>query len=188
MPEAFAPSVRDAPLNSNAFAQALQTFSGGIDVSISACTIALQDSIRYGENMAKWFFLALSLMHLSESEWKDLLGEERYRVMRLKDREPGFVGEYLYTKDEGIYHCAACSNALFSSDDKYDSASGWPSFTKPVHPKAVFYQEDFRPPFKRYEVLCRSCNCHLGHIFNDGPPPKNTRYAIQSIALKLLKK
>lgn len=94
-----------------------------------------------------------------------------------------FSGKYLYEEREGIYACAACKAPLFSSEDKYNSGAGWPSFRGPIQPKAVYYLEDWELSFKRYGVLCRACHSHLGHVFNDGPPPKNLRYCIQSGAL-----
>ncbi|HSX10380.1 MAG TPA: peptide-methionine (R)-S-oxide reductase MsrB [Chlamydiales bacterium] len=97
--------------------------------------------------------------------------------------ERAFSGKYLYETAPGIYRCAECKNALFKSEDKYDSGAGWPSFTKPVETESVYYLEDWSLPFKRYEVLCRKCNSHLGHVFNDGPPPKGLRYCINSVTL-----
>ncbi len=99
--------------------------------------------------------------------------------------ERAFSGKYLYETASGTYHCIACNHPLFSSKDKYDSGSGWPSFLRPIEPKAVYYLEDLTLSFKRYEVLCRGCNAPLGHVFNDGPPPKNLRYCINSITLIL---
>lgn len=124
-----------------------------------------------------WIFLTLLT--------PESLGPERYRVMQEKGTERAFSGAYLYETAAGIYACAACKRALFDSEDKYDSGAGWPSFTKPMEPKAVYYLEDWNLPFKRYEVLCRGCNSHLGHVFPDGPPPKNLRYCINSVALLL---
>ncbi|MBS0626276.1 MAG: peptide-methionine (R)-S-oxide reductase MsrB [Verrucomicrobia bacterium] len=121
----------------------------------------------------------------SDSEWREQLGRERYNVMRRKATEGAFLGLYVLTQREGIYHCAGCSLALFSSKDKYQAGVGWPTFTQPVGPKNVYYLEDWSLGFKRYEVLCRCCDAHLGHVFNDGPPPKNLRYCINSISLTL---
>lgn len=115
----------------------------------------------------------------------EVLGPERYRVMREKGTERAFSGRYLHETSLGIYQCAACRTPLFSSADKYESGAGWPSFTQPIETKAVYYLEDWNLRFKRYEVLCRGCDSHLGHVFPDGPPPKNLRYCINSITLVL---
>lgn len=105
-------------------------------------------------------------------------------AMREKKSDRAFSGKYLYEEREGIYACSECKAPLFSSEDKYDSGAGWPSFRGPIQPKAVYYLEDWELSFKRYEVLCRGCNSSLGHVFHDGPPPKNLRYCIQSSALE----
>ena len=97
--------------------------------------------------------------------------------------ERAFSGEYLYRSDVGTYCCAVCNSPLFRSEDKYDSGSGWPSFTAVIHSKNVYYLEDPGAPVKRYKVLCRTCEGHLGHVFHDGPPPKFLRYCIHSICL-----
>ena len=115
----------------------------------------------------------------------ETLGEERYKVMREKGSERAFSGKYLYEQGTGIYICAACKNPLFNAADKYDSGAGWPSFLKPTKPKSVYYLVDHSLSFRRYEVLCRGCDSHLGHVFNDGPPPKGLRYCINSITLIL---
>ena len=127
----------------------------------------------------------------SESRWKELLGQERYDVMRKKGTERPFLGEYVLSEKEGTYLCFACDLPLFDSKDKYHLNNGWPSFTKPISPKNVYYLEDWSTGFKRYEVLCSRCDCHLGHVFNNGLKndsssiEKNLRYCINSIALKL---
>ncbi|MES2272719.1 MAG: peptide-methionine (R)-S-oxide reductase MsrB [Chlamydiota bacterium] len=121
----------------------------------------------------------------SDSEWKKLLGKEQYSVMRKKRSERGFSGKYLHTEKKGVYCCAGCDLPLFRSEDKYASKSGWPSFTSPIFPKNVTYQEDRELSFKRYEVVCSRCDSHLGHVFHDGPPPKHLRYCINSITINL---
>lgn len=128
-------------------------------------------------------FLCLFLLALSPAE----IDKERYRVMKEKGTERAFSGKYLYETGAGTYVCAECSTPLFSADDKYDSGAGWPSFRKPVAPESIYYLDDTNLSFKRYEVLCRGCNSHLGHVFNDGPPPKGLRYCINSITLILAK-
>lgn len=115
----------------------------------------------------------------------EILGPERYKVMREKGTERAFSGRYLYETAVGTYVCAACENPLFRSEDKYDSGAGWPSFKKPIDKESIYYLEDRSLPFKRYEVLCRKCQSHLGHVFKDGPPPKGLRYCINSITLIL---
>jgi len=110
---------------------------------------------------------------------------ERDRVMREKGTERAFSGQYLYETASGTYLCADCKSELFHSSDKYDSGAGWPSFKKPIHSKSVYYLKDTKLSIQRYEVLCRGCNAHLGHVFNDGPPPKGLRYTINSVTLYL---
>lgn len=99
--------------------------------------------------------------------------------------ERAFSGKYLYETKQGVYQCITCKQPLFDSSHKYNSGSGWPSFTQPINPKSVYYLEDWELSFKRYQVLCRGCDSPLGHVFNDGPPPKNFRYCIQSNRLLL---
>ncbi len=124
----------------------------------------------------------------TDSAWREELGRERYNVMRRKGTERAFLGEYVFTEKEGTYVCAACKLPLFSSKNKYNAGSGWPSFTQPIFAKNVYYMEDWSMEFKRYEVLCSRCDSHLGHIFNEGDEnvsQKKYRYCINSIALIL---
>lgn len=97
--------------------------------------------------------------------------------------ERAFSGHNLYETRPGIYLCIHCKNKLFSSKDKYDSGAGWPSFSQPIETQSVYYLKDPEPTFQRYLVLCRGCDSSLGHVFNDGPPPKGLRYCIQSMRL-----
>jgi peptide-methionine (R)-S-oxide reductase len=129
------------------------------------------------------FLFSAKTIH-SEAEWKQILGKERYEVMRQKKTERSFLGQYVLHYEEGIYICAGCDHPLFHSKNKYNAMSGWPSFTKPMDSKNVYYLEDWSMGFKRYEVLCRGCDSHLGHVFHDGPLPDQLRYSINSIALK----
>jgi len=124
----------------------------------------------------------------SEDEWKTILTLEEYNVLRKKGTEPPFSGKYLKNKEEGIYFCAGCGNSLFSSDTKFDSGSGWPSFWDVISKENVNLQLDNSLGMVRTEVICSVCGGHLGHVFDDGPKPTGLRYCINSVALKFKKK
>ena len=123
--------------------------------------------------------------NLSDQQWKERLKPEQYEICRNKGTEPPFSGEYLNTKTNGTYHCLCCGNPLFHSDKKFDSGTGWPSFWEPIDVQSVSTQEDLSMSVLRTEVLCKQCDSHLGHVFEDGPQPTGLRYCINSVSLKL---
>jgi peptide-methionine (R)-S-oxide reductase len=124
----------------------------------------------------------------SEDEWKKILTPDEFKVLRKKETEPPFSGKYVHQTAEGTYVCAGCRNLLFSSETKFDSGSGWPSFSTPVASDAVVLKSDNSLFMRRTEVICAQCGGHLGHVFDDGPPPTSKRYCMNSVSLRFVEK
>ena len=121
----------------------------------------------------------------TEAEWKSLLTPEQYRITRLKGTEMAFTGALCSTYDAGVYSCICCGTRMFDSTIKYNSSSGWPSFTQPIADNAVKYEKDTTHGMVRVEIMCNTCDAHLGHVFPDGPEPSGLRYCVNSESIKL---
>ena len=167
--------------------------SAAIVMSLGACRAGFPADASPADGAAKDAYRAPPLaledvdpaerIERSQEEWQALLSPQQYRVVRRKGTERAFTGEYDNFKGEGTYHCVACGNPLFDSANKYDSGTGWPSFWAPIQEGRVQTETDAGLGMERTEVLCARCKAHLGHVFNDGPPPTGLRYCMNSIAL-----
>ena len=128
-----------------------------------------------------------SKVNLTDAEWKKILPEDVYYIARQKGTERPWTSKYENLKDVGTYYCAACGNALFKSDTKFESGCGWPSFYQPISKGSIIYQPDHSHGMERTEVQCGRCKAHLGHVFDDGPPPTGLRYCINGVILDFKK-
>jgi peptide-methionine (R)-S-oxide reductase len=146
------------------------------NLPLASRSASMEGARGYGEKVVK-----------TEKEWREMLTPEQYEVTREKGTERAFTGKYHATKDKGEYRCVCCGNLLFSSEAKFDSGTGWPSFSAAAVDGNVGEEQDVRFGTKRTEVLCTRCGAHLGHVFEDGPKPSGLRYCVNSASLDLVK-
>lgn len=158
-----------------------------LSILVSNCTYSQQEpknkSMEEQKKSEVYSRTDTSKVSLSNEEWKERLSPEVYNIAREKGTEWAFTGKYWNSKDAGTYYCAACGNPLFVSNAKFESSCGWPSFFEPITKGSVIYAPDNTHGMHRTEVMCGRCKAHLGHVFDDGPPPTGLRYCINSVIL-----
>ncbi|PWV53806.1 peptide-methionine (R)-S-oxide reductase [Chitinophaga sp. S165] len=158
-----------------------------LSILVSNCTYSQQEpknkSMEEQKKSEVYSRTDTSKVSLSNDEWKERLSPEVYNIAREKGTEWAFTGKYWNSKDAGTYYCAACGNPLFVSNAKFESSCGWPSFFEPITKGSVIYAPDNTHGMNRTEVMCGRCKAHLGHVFDDGPPPTGLRYCINSVIL-----
>ena len=142
-----------------------------------------KDSMETKEKNAAYSHNDSSKVNMNDSDWKKVLPADVYNIAREKGTERAFTGKYYEHKEVGIYYCAACGNPLFASNGKFESSCGWPSFFEPITKGSIIYAPDNAYGMSRTEVMCGRCKAHLGHVFDDGPPPTGLRYCINSVIL-----
>jgi peptide-methionine (R)-S-oxide reductase len=156
--------------------------------SSTSATTAVNEHIQAGDTLPEkspyYSHTDTTALHISDAEWRKVLPNDIYQVARNKDTERAFTGKYWNYMGRGTYYCAACGNKLFRSDAKFASECGWPSFFEVERKNSVKYQTDNSFGMERIEVLCGRCGGHLGHLFDDGPPPTGKRYCMNSIVLE----
>lgn len=154
---------------------------------LSSCNGNAQENDKAKDNARKNnpYYSRTDTTHLdvSDAQWKKILPHDLYEVAREQGTERAFTGKYWDSETKGTYYCAVCGNKLFLSDAKFASSCGWPSFFEPVRKNSVLYKEDLSYGMDRIEVECARCNSHLGHIFDDGPPPTHKRFCMNSVSL-----